>query len=64
MHSTEYQAGLKQGKQETWYEDGQPQSVSHFNHGTLDGEELLWTKNGVKTTFEYQQGRVVQFDIP
>lgn len=64
MHRAQYQAGVKQGQQETWYKDGQPQSVSHFKGNKLDGEETLWTEEGLKTRFVYKEGLVVDFDLP
>lgn len=64
MHTAEYQAGRKQGKQETWYQNGKPQSVSHFNQNQLHGEELLWTEAGLKTRFEYNNGQVINFEMP
>ena len=38
--------GFKQGKAQTYYENGQLQTEAQFVNGYLEGEFVMWSRNG------------------
>lgn len=42
-----YKNGYKDGLSETWYDNGKPEEITHYNKGEKDGEYMHWSSDSV-----------------
>ena len=46
---TEYRDGIKHGKEEEWFKDGNKSSLANWQNGIRHGEQTEWYENGKKS---------------